>query len=119
GAVAGLLEVRHLYLKASTRIGRIAGRAHRHYLSMVVQDKRVFHSQRAEDVLFGEFGERFSARPFDDDREQKISAVAVKPFVSWHEVQRLLPRDYVERVFFRGSVVEVHPGQREERQVIA
>src|SRR5262249_26021081 len=53
------------------------------------------------------------------DRKQEISTVAVKPLIAGGEVQPLLTRDDVERVFFRSRVVEAHSGQRKERQVIA
>ena len=86
---------------------------------MIVVEVRVPHVERPEDVFLGELAQRLAARPLDDHGQQKVSGVAVEVLGSGWKVQRLLPRDDPQRFVVTGDAIEVHAGDRHERQVVA
>ena len=110
-AVAGLLEIGNIDSESISVLLRVVcQRAAGNDGRVLVAVKRLRHPKGLENIRGGKFRQRLAANAFHDDRKQKESAVAIKPFGARFEVQAFLASDYAERVLVRRDVVDVHTG---------
>ncbi len=117
-AVADLLPRRLVHIEA-TLAWRVAAREPRQAGGVTIDDRRVLHAERAEDVLGGKLLHGATADALHDRGEQQIAGVAVLVLRARCEIGTALAAEQLDRFKLRGAVLETPPFQQQQALVVA